>query len=250
MSAPVLPFSCWHSVSCIVNVYFDIMNVFVLLLHHHLWFVKIVLRAHACIWHTSNWGNWPFASLSSLSAAVLGWWFIWKIVEIVKHEVHIFLLFTLQMMYDSLVFMHLDTNVSICLSRNGSGFYEICLLQLIIHLILNRSLIKQLFLSSTYALICKVSVLFLKLIFRNIKSISTQAVISHPHLAKFVIVFRQRLFSFVLVVISPACSVVRIFFAEERSVGLFQTAISVLFAVYFIVGIHSVRIWAERNLGF
>ena len=56
-----------------------------------------------------------------------------EIVEVVEHQVHVLLLFALQVMDDSLVLVHFDTNVSIGLPGYGSRLDEVA--SLLIHVI-------------------------------------------------------------------------------------------------------------------
>jgi hypothetical protein len=48
-----------------------------------------------------------------------------EVIEIIEHQVHVFLLLFLQVVNNSLVFVNLNSDVCVCLSRDGPWFNEI-----------------------------------------------------------------------------------------------------------------------------
>lgn len=91
-----------------------------------------------------------------------------EIIEIVKHEVHVLLLFFLQVVNNPLIFVNFYSNMRICLSWISSRLYKVVLsvnLRRVVSLswlsfLHYRSLVK-LFLSLPHLLIVKISTLLL-----------------------------------------------------------------------------------------
>lgn len=48
-----------------------------------------------------------------------------EVVEVVEHEIHVFLFLSLEVVDDALVFVHFNSDVSIRLPRYGSGLHEV-----------------------------------------------------------------------------------------------------------------------------
>ena len=145
-------------------------------------FVKVSLGTHLSLISASS---TCYRSLTVISCCWPSsiWrctWLITKIVEIIEHQIHVFLFVLLQMMYDSLIFVNFNSNMSIGLARYCTGFHEVCALILIEiitalncrhfwwHMILIHHLLIiilrttiQLLLSSTHWFIIKLATLFL-----------------------------------------------------------------------------------------
>ena len=166
--------------------------------------VEVILGSHTSLslWALRSSNDWSstikIRSSSSWSSSIWRIVTVVKVIEVIKHEVHIFLLLSLQMVDDSLIFVDFDSYVSISLTRDGSWFDKVTGLVLIIHVVAtlgsrnvwhhnvlpltgSRSTIDFL-LSPSHRLIVKFSTLFLQLIVTNIKCISTKAVVAHPQL--------------------------------------------------------------------
>jgi len=110
-----------------------------------------------------------------------------EIVEVVEHEVHVLLLLALQMVDDSLIFVHLDSDVCVSLAGNGSRFDKTsCLLVHVVATMGGRiigSLVGvQSLLSPAHGLVVEFTALFLKLVIAHVKGVSSEAVVAHPHL--------------------------------------------------------------------
>lgn len=136
-------------------------------------------------------------STSSWSSSIWRIVTIVKIIEVIKHEVHIFLLLSLQMVDDSLIFMNFDSYVSISLTGDGSWFDKVAGLVLI-HVVAtlgsrnirHHNLLPltgswstvDFLLSPTHRLIVKLSTLFLQLIVTDVKCISAKTVVSHSQI--------------------------------------------------------------------
>lgn len=120
-----------------------------------------------------------------------------KVIEVIKHEVHIFLLFSLQVVYDSLILVDFDSYVSISLTRDGSRLDEVARL-ILIHVVAtlgcrhirhhymlalcgSRTTVDFL-LSPSHRLIVKLSTLFLQLIITDIEGVSAQTVVTHSQI--------------------------------------------------------------------
>lgn len=163
--------------------------------------------------------------------------------------------------------MHLNTNISISLSRNSPRFNEICRLilvqiittlnsgnflhrlnvYLLMHL-LSRSAIYR-FLSSTHWFIVKFSTLFLKLIITNIKRISSHAMISHPHLILLIKMLLHIILLFHYVILVIICTYGTILSKYWWGFSLFTShttlpmiPITISSTVSIIVIIHTMRI--------
>ena len=155
----VLTFSCWDTIAIWIYVHlfvyiaswsyrrqnFLLISVYLLLfLFVFFWlllvafkqilaFVKVSLGTHLSLIST---GSTCHRSLSIISCC----WsstirscacLVAEIIEIVEHQIHVFLFVLLQVMNDSLVFVDFDPDVSIGLARDGTGFHEVCTLILI-----------------------------------------------------------------------------------------------------------------------
>ena len=166
-------------------------------------FVKIVLCSHAplclCTSCSCHWSASITVGTSSCWSSTI--WCsstIIKVIEIVEHQVHVFLFFTLQVVDDTLVFVNFDSNVGVSLSGYSSRLNELPL-RILVHVItplgswyisnhmwsslhiLNWTTIKLLG-SSTHRLVIEFSALLLKLVITYIEGVSTKAMITHSHL--------------------------------------------------------------------
>ena len=102
------------------------------------------------------------STIRSLTSLVI----LTKVVEIVEHEIHVFLFLALQMMNNALVFVNLNSDVRISLSRNGSRFDKAaCLLIHVIAALCRGHIMAhvgiQPLLSTTHGLIVKFATLLL-----------------------------------------------------------------------------------------
>lgn len=131
-------------------------------------------------------GCWP-SSIRGDSSVV-------EVVEVIEHQIHVFLLLPLQVVNDPLVFMNLNSDMGVCLSGNRPGFDEIGRIVLI-HVVtpLGRGHLRhhdwgsascciQLLLSPSNRLVVEVSALLLKLIIAHTKCISAKAIVAHAHI--------------------------------------------------------------------
>lgn len=119
VSTSVLPFSSWYSVPCIVYSRLLLMDIcwffhWRFFLDQVFAFVKVILGSHAAL--SSGDSRTPSALGSSCRPPSVWCAWIVEIIEIVEHEVHIFLFFSLQMMYNPLIFVDLYPDMRICLS--------------------------------------------------------------------------------------------------------------------------------------
>ena len=152
MGTSVLPFSGRHTIPSILNL--DIMNISKLLLLLRLlgiWIslalkqvlrlVEVVLSAHATRGLVASDGPSPVELSASSWSATIGCWGVAKVVKVVEHEVHILLLLTLEVVDDPLILVHLDSDMSISLPRDGPWFDESSanLLILLVHVIVALS---------------------------------------------------------------------------------------------------------------
>lgn len=203
MSTPVLPLTCWYSVTCIIYPRL-LMNIcwffyWCLLFDQVLTFVEVVLRPHAPL------SGCHSRTPSSLSCSSSGSPAIWsvrivKIIEVVKHEIHVFLFLSLQVMDNPLIFVHLYPDVSISLTRNSSRLDKISLELIICRRVVtplscgdirdrNRNCNRVLlFLPSAHGLIVELTILFLLLIVTHVECVTTHAMITHLFLDHAVVV--------------------------------------------------------------
>ena len=96
-----------------------------------LWNIIIAYSCQPCILNNSSSATFIHSSTSCCSSFILSLLFFVEIVEIVKHQIHIFLLFTLKVMNNSMIFMDFDSYMSISLSRYCSRLDELTLLMII-----------------------------------------------------------------------------------------------------------------------
>ena len=124
----------WGTALLRMNLYnflVQAIEIRLLILNQAFRFVKVILGSHStlCLW--------TGLTLQSVTAAfVCGTCLVIRraeIVEVIKHQIHILLFLTLQMMDDSLIFMNLDSNVRVCLPRNSPRLYKTA--SLLIHII-------------------------------------------------------------------------------------------------------------------
>lgn len=92
--------------------------------------VTLVLGAHP----SSSRSNRPLADGASERSSSFILLVLVKIVEVVKHEIHVLLLLTLQVVDNPLIFVNFDSYVSISLSRDGSRFDQLVLIDVVISL--------------------------------------------------------------------------------------------------------------------
>ena len=82
----------------------------------------------SCILHNPPSTAFIHCSTCCRSSFISSRLFFIEIVEIVEHQIHIFLLFTLKVMYYSMIFMNFYSNMSVRLSRYCSWFYKLAFL--------------------------------------------------------------------------------------------------------------------------
>lgn len=115
VSASILPLTCWHSISGIINSDWLLMYIRLfwrLIFQQVLALIKVILSSHSSLG-----GGHPSLSFSACGGPPpVGSPLVIEIIEIVKHEVHVLLLLPLQMVYNSLVLVHLYPDVGIGLS--------------------------------------------------------------------------------------------------------------------------------------
>jgi hypothetical protein len=85
----------------------------------------------SCVLHDSSPAAFIHGSICCRSSFVGSGLFFVEIVEIVEHKIHIFLLFTLKVMYYSMVFVNFNSYMSVCLSRYGPWLYKLAFLMII-----------------------------------------------------------------------------------------------------------------------
>lgn len=109
-------------------------GIFCLLGFKVIWLVKVILGSQAALGlgtvasssRTHEVGPTTSGAFStSCGSPAIGIVCVVKIVEVIKHEIHIFGLLTLKMVNDPLVFMHFYSNVSISLSRYSPWLDEV-----------------------------------------------------------------------------------------------------------------------------
>lgn len=137
MSTAKLAFSCGYTVSVviwrlIINIRVSRLNtlvncdpcvinrlcffVFKLLLS----IIKVILGSHAVISIICCSRSYrSFTTTGCLRSSSL---LIIKIIKVIKHQIHVFLLFFLQVMDDALIFVDFNSDMSISLPRYGSWF--------------------------------------------------------------------------------------------------------------------------------
>lgn len=200
MSTSVLPFSSWYSVTCIVYSRLLLMDIcwffsWCFFLNQIFAFVKVVLSPHAAL----SCGNSRTPSTLSSCRRPSSIWRAWivEIIEVVEHEVHIFLFLSLQMMYNPLILVHLYPDMRISLSRDSSRllkFSSYLIFRMVAalcrgYILLRRHRHTVLFLlASAHGLVIEFPTLFLELVVTHVKSVSTHAVISHFSLDHIIIV--------------------------------------------------------------
>lgn len=138
--------------------------------------LRSIIKSNSCkswILNDSTFTTFIHGSTCSRSPFVSCWLFFIKIIEIVEHKIHIFLLFTLKVMNNSMIFMNFDSYMGVCLPRYSSRLNELALLvviQIVVslssryihHFIVNQAFIViQLLRSSTNWLIVEVPVIFM-----------------------------------------------------------------------------------------
>lgn len=177
--------------------------------------VKVILSAHATLClrtaeallsvaeHVgpasvpSTAGSWP-------TAIPIRYVCIIEVVEVVEHEVHVILLFMLQMVYDALILVHFDAYVRVSLARDGARLYEAAvwptlvllhklaargrLLLCVAHVVATLSCrhishdtvaaVVQLLLTTTHGLVVELARLLLQLVVADIECVTTEAVVA------------------------------------------------------------------------
>ena len=105
-------------------------------------FVKIVLSSHSSLslgaWKRTV-GYWPSPVIfpSCCWASPVGSYVsIIEVVEVVEHEIHILLFFSLEVVNDSLILVDFDSDVRISLPRDSSRLYEVSLRLILLHIII------------------------------------------------------------------------------------------------------------------
>ena len=178
--------------------------------------VKVILSAHATLCLrtakavlsvveylgsasvlTSTAGSWP-------TAIPIRYVCIIEVVEVIEHEVHVLLLVMLQMVYDALILVYLNSYVRISLARDGARLYEAAvwpilvlmrklpasswLLLCVAHVIATLSCrhiahdavaaVVQLLLTTTHGLVVKLARLLLQLVVADVECVTTEAVVA------------------------------------------------------------------------
>lgn len=134
ISASIVPLSGWDSVSCkvLISYIVDVSRsalvldiercAHVVVLQQVFVVVKIVLGAHTAWIGACSAGNWPFAVVLAASRrgppSIRRDSPVVEVVEVVEHEVHVFLFLALQVVDDSLVLVHLNSDMGVCLPGN------------------------------------------------------------------------------------------------------------------------------------
>ena len=94
--------------------------------------IKIGLCAHLPLVSASTTCNGSLAVVSCCWSPTVGCaCLVAEIVEIIEHQVHIFLFVLLEVVNYSLVFVNFDPDVSISLPRYSTRFHKVCTLILI-----------------------------------------------------------------------------------------------------------------------
>lgn len=173
---------------CLDDFLIAAVQVSLLVLYEPFRFVEVVLSSHTAL------GLWASLGLQSVPTALVrsssrcrsptirplssSLALVAEVVEVVEHEVHVFLLLALQVVDYALVFVDLDPDVGICLPRNGSGFYEAA--SFLVHVVaalsrrnIEASVSVEPLLPATHGLVVEFSTLFLKLVVADIKSVSS-----------------------------------------------------------------------------
>lgn len=159
-------------------------------------FVKVVLGPHAAL--SCSYSLTPSTLSSSRRPPSVGRARIIEVIKVVEHKVHILLLFSLQMMYNPLIFVHFYPNMRISLSWDSSWLLEFSVSYLIFRMVapLSRRYILLrwhrwcvlFFLTSPHRLVIEFPALFLELIITHIKSVSAHAMIPHFALNHIIVV--------------------------------------------------------------
>ena len=138
--------------------------------------LRSIIKSNSCeswILNDSSFTAFIHSSTCSRSPFVGCRLFFVEIIEIVEHKIHIFLLFTLKVMNNSMVFMNFDSYMGVCLPRYSSRLNELALLmviQIVVslsswyihHFIVHQAFIViQLLRSPTNWLIVKVPAIFM-----------------------------------------------------------------------------------------
>lgn len=222
-----MSFPSWNPISITLRSLF--MNVsgglFCLLGFKTIWLIKVILSSQATLslrsvcattW-THQVGPAAASFSTSCGSSAIRVVCVVEIVEVIKHEIHIFGLLTLKMVNDPLVFVHFYSNVSISLSRYSPWLDEvtrsqgiwILLIIICIHIVTTLGcwnitlmmislpvlVIVLQFLATPNRLIVEVFRLLLKLVIRHVEGIAPHRIVPISHLV-------QRLVSILLVVVS------------------------------------------------
>lgn len=163
-------------------------------------FVEVVLSSHAPLGLRSSeptGGNRPPSMVLTTccwSPTVGGVGTVVEVVEIVEHQVHVLLLLPLEVVYDSLVFVDLYSDVGVGLSGNGSGLDETCAGRVLLHVVITLSCVPfrdrmrclllliglhrvgrpsiELLLAATHRLVVELPALLLELVVADVKGVS------------------------------------------------------------------------------
>ena len=110
-----------------------------------------------------------------------------EIVEVVKHQVHVLLLLTLQVVDYSLILMDLDPDVRVRLPGYGPGFDEAA--RLLVHIVaalrsgdVVPDIRVQPLLPPPHRLVVELATLLLQLVVAHVERVAAEAVVAHPHL--------------------------------------------------------------------
>ena len=111
------------------NLLIQAIEIRFIIFNQAFWFIKVILGTHSSLslWTcltlqsvtatfvcgTTGGRTSSIGSLASLIVCRA------EIVEVIKHQIHILLFLTLQMMDDSLILMNFNSDMSICLPRNS-----------------------------------------------------------------------------------------------------------------------------------
>lgn len=131
-----------------------------------------------------------------------------EVVEVVEHEIHILLFFTLQVVDDSLILVHFDADVGVSLPRNCPWLNKAsCLLVHVVASLCSRHIMPHIrvqpLLPPAHRLIIEFAALFLQLVVADVECVSAEAVVAHSHLILLSIQMIEHLIVVLVVIINP-----------------------------------------------
>lgn len=192
-------------------------------------------------------------SVCCLSGALL----IIEVVEVVEHEVHVFLFLLLKMVDDSFVFVNFNANVRISLPWNCSWLDKLVIIHMVValsswnfgHHPHRTNSVKRLFLLASDWVVVELSALFLKLILAYVEGVPTDRVDSVcVWVLKLLICWWTRLVHIVEIVVDITWVWVLIT-AKDWRLERFMAWVSVLLLVHVpIVHVHILGVLADLLL--